>query len=71
MAFGKSAASKGAEIGINELFGKDTGSEEAKENDQQASLEYQALSTLQTAYTQEERKRIFENNTGTSIESVY
>jgi hypothetical protein len=70
MNFGKSAASKGASSGIAELFGDSNGTEKVKENGRQANIEFQTLSTLQNVYTQEERKRIYQDNVGTSISSI-
>ena len=70
MNFGKNAAAKGASSGIEELFGDSNGAENVKENGRQANIEFQTLSTLQNVYTQEERKRIYQDNVGTSISSI-
>jgi len=62
MNFGKAAAAKGAESGINAMFGGTDDSSHYMEQGQQANIEFQTLSVLQMAYTKEERKRIYLDN---------
>ena len=70
MNFGKAAASNAAETGVKGLYGKGGNAEEIKNNGRQANVEFQTLSALQTAYTQDERKRILLKNSGTSLSSI-
>jgi hypothetical protein len=70
MNYGKAAASNAAKAGINGLYGKGADTEEIKSNGRQANVEFQTLSVLQTAYTQDERKRILMTNSGTSLSSI-
>lgn len=70
MNFGKAAASNAAEASVKGLYGKGNNSEEIKSNGRQANVEFQTLSVLQAAYTQDERKRILKTNTGTSLTPI-